>query len=161
MRSVSTTAGPPPLGVAIAAWLLPGAGHWWLGERRRALGYGVSILALFVIALVISRGYAVSKREHPFAFWLQLPAGAPALIGATLEPAAAAETADVRRTDVAPWRRAVLARRGRPPVVSPPPDEVVATMDLALTYSMVAGLLNLLLIHDAWEAAQRRRGKRP
>jgi hypothetical protein len=43
---------PVPL-VAVAAWLLPGAGYWLLGQRARALVVGVSILVLFVAGLLI------------------------------------------------------------------------------------------------------------
>jgi hypothetical protein len=43
---------PVPL-VAIAAWLLPGAGYWLLGQRARAMVVGVSIVALFVAGLLI------------------------------------------------------------------------------------------------------------
>lgn len=43
---------PVPL-VAIAAWLLPGAGYWLLGQRARAMVVGVSIIVLFVVGLLI------------------------------------------------------------------------------------------------------------
>ena len=43
---------PAPL-VALAAWLLPGAGYWLLGQRARALAVGISIVALYVIGLLI------------------------------------------------------------------------------------------------------------
>ncbi|RME76409.1 MAG: hypothetical protein D6776_01300 [Planctomycetota bacterium] len=149
---------PPPIGVAIAAWVLPGAGHWWLGQRARAASFGLPLIALFVIALVISRGYAVSRTEHPLAFWLQLPAGASAFVGLALEPPTDGP-APSASGPAAPWQRRLLAGSEaavHAPVV--PPDDVVAVMDLALTYSMAAGLLNLLVIHDAWERAQRRTG---
>jgi hypothetical protein len=43
---------PVPL-VAIAAWLLPGAGYWLLGQRARAGVVGSSIIVLFVLGLLI------------------------------------------------------------------------------------------------------------
>lgn len=39
--------------VATAAWLLPGAGYWLLGQRSRALTVGISIIVLFVSGLLI------------------------------------------------------------------------------------------------------------
>ena len=39
--------------VAAAAWLLPGAGHWLLGQRARALTVGISIITLFTAGLLI------------------------------------------------------------------------------------------------------------
>jgi hypothetical protein len=44
---------PPPL-VALAAWLLPGAGYWLIGQRVRALTVGVTILAVFTLGILIS-----------------------------------------------------------------------------------------------------------
>lgn len=43
---------PPPL-VALAAWLLPGAGYLLIGQRARGLAVGISILLLFVLGLLI------------------------------------------------------------------------------------------------------------
>ena len=43
----------PPL-VALAAWLLPGAGYLLLGQRTRGLVVGISILLLFVVGLLIA-----------------------------------------------------------------------------------------------------------
>lgn len=43
---------PVPL-VALAAWLLPGAGYWLLGQRARALVVGISIIVLFILGLLI------------------------------------------------------------------------------------------------------------
>jgi hypothetical protein len=42
----------PPL-VALAAWLLPGAGYLLIGQRGRALGVGITIIVLFVAGLLI------------------------------------------------------------------------------------------------------------
>jgi hypothetical protein len=43
----------PPV-VALAGWLLPGAGYWLLGQRGRALTVGITIIALFVLGLLIA-----------------------------------------------------------------------------------------------------------
>jgi hypothetical protein len=39
----SSAAHPPPL-VALAGWLLPGAGYWLIGQKVRAVTVGVTIL---------------------------------------------------------------------------------------------------------------------
>src|SRR5215213_9083568 len=44
---------PSPPVVALAAWALPGAGYWLVGERARALIVGFTIIALFVAGLLI------------------------------------------------------------------------------------------------------------
>jgi hypothetical protein len=42
----------PPL-VAIAGWLLPGAGYWLIGQRVRAIVVGVTIIVLFTSGILI------------------------------------------------------------------------------------------------------------
>jgi hypothetical protein len=44
---------PSPPVVALAAWAVPGAGYWLIGERARALTVGVTIMTLFVAGLLI------------------------------------------------------------------------------------------------------------
>jgi hypothetical protein len=43
----------PPL-VAVAGWLVPGAGYWLIGERQRGITVGVTIIAIFVLGILIS-----------------------------------------------------------------------------------------------------------
>jgi hypothetical protein len=44
---------PPPL-VALAGWLVPGAGYWLIGHRTRAFTVGVTILLVFVFGILVS-----------------------------------------------------------------------------------------------------------
>jgi hypothetical protein len=53
LMSDSLTRTPSPPVVATAAWLLPGAGYWILGQRARALTVGISIITLYVAGLLI------------------------------------------------------------------------------------------------------------
>ena len=48
-----TSLASPPI-VAFAGWVLPGAGHWLLGERARGLAIGTTILTLFAMGLLIA-----------------------------------------------------------------------------------------------------------
>jgi hypothetical protein len=43
----------PPL-VALAGWLVPGAGYFLIGQRGRALGVGITIIVLFIAGLLIA-----------------------------------------------------------------------------------------------------------
>jgi hypothetical protein len=47
----ASTASPPL--VALLAWILPGAGYLLLGQRGRAMGVGITIIALFLIGLLV------------------------------------------------------------------------------------------------------------
>jgi hypothetical protein len=48
-----TTNASPPL-VALAEWLVPGAGYWLIGQRTRAIVVGVTIFAIFTVGILIS-----------------------------------------------------------------------------------------------------------
>src|SRR2546423_1805839 len=43
----------PPL-VALAGWLVPGAGYWLIGQKRRAITVGMTIVAIFIVGILIS-----------------------------------------------------------------------------------------------------------
>jgi hypothetical protein len=127
--------------ILILGWLLPGAGHFVLGQRWRGVAFFVLLTATFALGLVLTEGGAVSFEEHRIALCAQIFAGAPALAGLVRDHGryAAVEGFSIR------------------PIMSP---EVVAMIDLGLLFTMLAGLLNLLLIVDAYERAlaARRRG---
>lgn len=123
---------PHPMVALIVAWLVPGAGHWLLGLRLRAVSYCVAVILTFVIGWLVTDGVAVSYASHPIAFWLQLPAGLLPLAGVLTVPAGE---------------------------LALPSPAIVAVTDVALTFTMVAGMLNVLLMHDAFAlAAKKRRG---
>jgi hypothetical protein len=44
---------PSPPVVAVAGWLLPGAGYWLIGHRARALIVGVTIITLFTSGVLV------------------------------------------------------------------------------------------------------------
>ncbi len=123
---------PNPTLVLLAAWLVPGAGAWLLGRRARGIAYFLALGATFLFGLRITEGHAVSVREHPVVFAVELPAGIVALAPAISE----------------------LLRDAGPP--GRLPSHLVGTIDLGFLFCMVAGLLNLLLAADAYERATRR-----
>lgn len=118
---------------AVLAWLVPGLGHLYAGYPIKGAVALVLLLGMHVAGLVVSRGDCVSldqEHGHPYAFVAQLGAGLPT--GAALAYA----------HGKLPWQPPAL-------VVSDP--EYVARLpdvDVGLLFTMVAGLLNLLLIHD-------------
>ena len=54
-RTTTTTAKPmlPPPLVALASWVLPGLGYLLIGQRKRGLVVGVTIVLLFALGLLI------------------------------------------------------------------------------------------------------------
>lgn len=118
----------------IAAWLVPGAGHWLLGYRVRALVMGAAILALFWVGQVLavtdeaprlpSKPIAVSRKINPVFFGCQVGNGLSTLVSDVLWGKERYSSADQSRIDV-----------------TLPPN-----LNLAILFTSVSGLLNYLLI---------------
>lgn len=70
---------PAPL-IALAAWILPGLGHWLLGCRAKALYLGGLIMGAFAVGLVLGQGHSVAPEKFPY-YWIgQMGAAGPALL---------------------------------------------------------------------------------
>jgi hypothetical protein len=117
----------PPLERLIAAgaltWLLPGLGHIFLGQRRRGL------ILLIVVAMTFWCGVAVGgvkstvdPGERKAWFMAQICAGGHTLLAYT-------------------WGRAHAERY-------PNEHAHFVSIDVAVIYTAVAGLLNILIILD-------------
>jgi hypothetical protein len=111
-----------------AAWAVPGAGHLWLGRRQKGL--------IFLVALPLMFGIGLALRGRIFPFTLSDPLVALAAvadlgIGLTYFVARAAGLGggDVR----------------------------AVTYEYANAFLIVAGLLNLLVVIDAYDVALGRK----
>lgn len=162
----SNTVGQPPEvplkhpGLAsLLAWLWPGAGHLYQGRTGKGVLFMVCILGTFFFGLAIGQGHVVYASWRPedrrLPYLCQIGVGLPAL------PALV---------------QAGLARNGREPIeifgqkfMAPPEDirnnvrpgeqadelsqwhtEAGANFEMGTLYTMVAGLLNILAIYDAF-----------
>lgn len=148
--------GKHPELAALLAWLIPGAGHIYAGYPKKGVASLVLVLGTFLAGLWVSRCEAVSLERdmgHPYAFIAQVGVGLPTGV------ALAYSHGDL------PWKPdREEGYFGTAAYVARLPD-----IDTGLLLTMVAGLLNLLLIHDALngipgalqrrldEARQRRR----
>jgi Family of unknown function (DUF6677) len=126
---VRTAAEPGQLVLlCIAAWAVPGAGHLWLGRRQKGAVFFVALTSMFVIGLLLN------GRIFPFD-WSE-PLGAlagVAEIGVGL-----------------PWLIARFAGIGAGIVTA-------VTWEHGNTFMIVAGLLNSLVVLDAYDIAQGRK----
>jgi hypothetical protein len=114
--------------VCASAWAVPGAGHLWLGRRQKGLVFLLSLVAMFVIGLTL--------HGRIFPFELSEP-----LVGL-------AAVADLGLGG--PWLMARLLAAGG--------GEVTAiTYEYGNTFLIVAGLLNFLVILDAYDIARGRK----
>ena len=114
--------------ICLAGWALPGAAHFWLGRRRKGLFF------LVVLPLMFALGILLQGRLFPFE--LSQP-----LVGL----AAAADLAIGL-----PYLVATSLGYGAGRVVA-------VTYEYGNTFLIVAGLLNVLVILDAYDVAVGRK----
>lgn len=128
--------GKHPELAALLAWLIPGAGHIYAGHRKKGIASLVLVLGAYLAGLWVSRCEAVSLERdmgHQYAFIAQVGVGLPT--GVALAYTHGKLPWKPERDDYYYAQASYVARL---------PD-----IDTGLLLTMVAGLLNLLLIHDA------------
>ncbi len=113
--------------VALLAWILPGLGHWWIGQRSRAVVFfvvtGVTFWGGVAVAGVRT---AVTARDNGLWIAAQLCMG-PQTLGALHWSNSLASEGGSADSYKSSWPSA----------------------DIGVVYAGVAGLLNLLIIIDA------------
>jgi hypothetical protein len=114
--------------LCLAAWAIPGAGHLWMGRRQKALVFMIALPLMFLIGLLLD------GRIFPFDF-------SEPLVGL-------AAIADLGLG--APWLVARLLEAGGGTVTA-------ASYEYGNCYLIVAGLLNFLVILDAYDIGMGRK----
>jgi hypothetical protein len=118
-----------PLWLVLAvAWLVPGAGHLWLGRRQKGL------IFLVVLPLMFGLGLWLKGRLFPFE-----PSEPLVALAALADVAAGL-----------PNIIAHLAGAGAG-------DVTAITWEYGNTFTIVAGLLNLLVVLDVYDVAEGRK----
>jgi hypothetical protein len=157
-----------PLLASLLAWLVPGAGHWYQRRRSKAVLFFVCIASTFVYGLWIGGGRVVYADWGPTSEEKRLPFLCQAGVGAAALPALYQakrfgddrqyEAADARaaRGEASFWDEFMVPPRldVAKPNVGDELDELNKTLnrrfELGTVYTMVAGLLNVLVIFDAF-----------
>ena len=116
------------LAAAALAWVIPGGGHLWLGRRRKGLIFLVALPLMFAIGLWLE------GRLSPFAL------GQPLVLLAAF--------ADLGNG--LPYLVATTAGFGEGRVVA-------ATFEYGNTFTVVSGLLNMMVCLDAYDVALGRK----
>ena len=145
-----------PLFAAFLAWLLPGLGHWYQGRRHKAVLFFVCILGTFIYGLYLGEGRVVyaswRDNDHRLPYLCQVGIGLPAL------------PALIQAKRAQPIQFPFLWQdfMAPPKNVFPPTHEYKADdldrlhkrlhrfWELGTVYTMIAGLLNVLAVYDAW-----------
>jgi hypothetical protein len=114
--------------VCAIAWAIPGAGHLWLGRRQKGAIFLITLPLMFVM------GLALHGRLFPFELTQPLVAlAAFADIGAGV-----------------PYILAKVAGAGEGRVIA-------MTYEYGNAFLIVAGLMNMLVVLDAFDIAQGRK----
>ena len=147
---------------ALLAWLIPGAGHFYQGRHAKGVLFLVCILSAWILGFALGGGHVVyaswvpgDKRWH---YFLQAGVGGaalPALLQAKLMKDATTKDGETSR-NYEPYWGGFMAPPLRP-VEESAADEVSAWYarhgagyEMGTWYTVIAGLLNILVIYDAY-----------
>lgn len=114
--------------LCLAAWIVPGAGHFWMGRRQKGIVFLLALPAMFLIGLLL--------KGRVFPFELSDPLVALAAVANLLAGA--------------PWMIARMMDAGAGTVTA-------ASYEYGNCFLIVAGLLNFLVILDAYDIALGRK----
>jgi hypothetical protein len=136
---------------ALLAWLIPGGGHLYQGRTGKGLLYMVCILSLFFLGLAMGEGNIVYWRwvnplndpenfrfSYVCQFWVGLPS-LPGVIQATLK---------AKGMDPVLWGYLAEPQINAINALHPKLGKLV---EVGWVYTVIAGLLNVLAIYDAYE----------
>jgi len=147
-----------PWTAAFLAWLLPGLGHWYQGRWAKAILFFVCITGLFVYGCYLGSRHDLGYARVVYAsfrpgdmrlyYLCQVGVGLPAL-------PALVQSARVRQGKAPLWNYFMAPPRlgtddGDPPTLSRLCYELHSYFDLGSLYTAIAGLLNLLVVFDAF-----------
>ena len=145
----------PPL-AALLAWLVPGLGHWYQGRRGKAILYFVCIMGTFLFGFGMGSFrnvyFRMDDEEWRLPYFAQVGAGAIALPALITDPGVRSWLpGPLARFEAAPTKEVDNALNAN---LASDLDELHRDrgklMDMALIYTMIAGLLNFLVIFDAF-----------
>ena len=114
--------------LCLAAWAVPGAGHLWMGRRQKGLVFLLALPAMFVAGLLLQ------GRIFPFD-WSEPLVGLAAVANFGTG---------------APWLLARMVEAGAGTVTA-------ASYEYGNCFLIVAGLLNFLVILDAFDIGRGRK----
>lgn len=114
--------------LVLGSWMVPGGGHLWLGRRRKGLVFLVALVAMFSIGLALKGRLFPFDTSEPLVFLAALADLAMGL------PYFAASAVGFDQGQVA-----------------------AVTFEYANAFLIVAGLLNMLVVLDAFDTALGRK----
>jgi hypothetical protein len=139
-----------PVVPCVLAWLVPGLGHAWLGRTGRAAAFFLIVLATFALGIVSGGSASVVDRQQPLSFLATLDGLAMGPLDLVARKVSLGEIVfALPDPEGDPHRQALLTRiRER---------VKIATYEYGSTFLLTAGLMNILLILDAFDIATGRK----
>ena len=137
---------------AVLAWLIPGAGHFYQRRFGKGILFSCCILGIYFFGLTLGDGKVVyasfRTNDIRWQYVCQLPVGLPAV------PALIQSQRVIREHKPPLWNGWMAP----PEHVNPTFDDQLSQwhlrlkwkFELATLYTMIAGLLNVLAIYDAF-----------
>ena len=114
---------------AVLAWIFPGLGHLYLGKRQRGLAYAAIVVAMFLLGMSFEGRLYTVEQGQPLTYLATF-----AIHGSGLLPIAARALSD-----------------------NPGGSILAVTFEYGCAFLLTAGLMNLLLMLDAWDIAMGRK----
>ncbi len=132
------------------AWLLPGLGHLYLGRRRRAVVFCMVVTAMFGLGLASDGAATLADPRLPLTYLATADNVATGPIEVLSRRLTYGRLVYRLPYDEADPERLELLGRLRVKVAA-------ATHEYGSTFLLTAGLMNILLILDAWDIATGRK----
>lgn len=163
-----------PAWAALLGWLWPGAGHIYQGRYAKGVLFMVCILSIYFYGLALGDGHVVyaswRQNDYRWQYACQLGTGLPAVpaivqaikVNKQGEPYFVTRVVDpaefpaMRKLKLAPLKEGFMAPPPGP--IFPDSDDMLARwhdelkhkFEIATLFTVVAGLLNILAIYDAF-----------
>lgn len=148
---------------AFLAWLIPGAGHFYQGRHTKGTLFVISVLSIWMLGFALGGFHVVYASWYPgdkrWHYLLQAGVGAaalPALVQGNQMRLATDPRTGRTRDGYEPKWGGFMAPPHRP-VMESEADEIAAWYarsgagyEMGTWYTMIAGLLNFLIIYDAF-----------
>ena len=157
MAKKTKTAKRNPLFALVLAWIVPGAGHVYLGRTRRGIIIFVTIAATFWAGVAIGGIMTVDRQNQRWWFIAEMLTGVHGLVGQYRHKQLMSRITEEFEPQIE-QAQAVEGPIGRRAFIDEKLAErqlaLVAPVDtVALAYAGVAGLLNIMCIFDAFMLA--------
>ncbi len=149
---------------ALLAWLIPGAGHFYQRRYFKSAVFSISIFSCFILGMLMAGGRCVyaswNETEKRWQYVLQAGIGLPAM-------PAAVQAWRARAGERPLWSESFMTAPRSTREIDDWNRLTASGFDMGTLYTMIAGLLNIMVIFDAFAGPlppptpQRRREPKP